>query len=75
MIDPDDLKAELAAIEAESIGWLPLGDRAYLHVGKPDEEDLVITIVGVPDVSMAGKSTNKRTTTALQATMHKGKQL
>ncbi len=24
MIDPDDLKAELAAIEAESVGWLPL---------------------------------------------------
>jgi hypothetical protein len=67
MINPDDLKAELAAIEAESIGWIPLGDRAYLHVGKPDEEDLVITIVGVPDVSMAGKSTNKRTTTACLA--------
>ena len=45
---------ELAAIEAESIGWLPLGDGAYLHVGKPDEEDLVITVVGVPDVAMAG---------------------
>jgi len=45
---------ELAAIEAESIGWIPLGDRAYLHVGKPDEEDGVITVVGVADVSMAG---------------------
>jgi len=31
-----DLQAEwqeLAAIEAEAIGWLPLGERAYLHVG------------------------------------------
>ena len=27
--------AELAAIEAESIGWLPLGDGAYLHIGDP----------------------------------------
>ena len=54
MIAPDDLQAELAAIEAESIGWIPLGDRAYLHVGKPDEEDVVITVVGVADVSMAG---------------------
>jgi len=26
LIDPDDLKAELAAIEAESIGWLSLGE-------------------------------------------------
>ena len=54
MIAPDDLQAELDAIEAESIGWIPLGDRAYLHVGKPDEEDVVITVVGVADVSMAG---------------------
>ncbi|WP_144728449.1 hypothetical protein [Extensimonas perlucida] len=45
---------ELAAIEAESIGWLPLGDDAYLHVGKPDEEEIVITVVGVPDAGMAG---------------------
>jgi len=45
---------ELAAIEAESIGWLPLGDGAYLHVGDP--EALVITVVGVPDASMAGMS-------------------
>lgn len=31
-----DLQAELnelAAIEAESIGWLPLCDGAYMHVG------------------------------------------
>jgi len=49
-----ELQAELAAIEAESIGWLPLGDGAYLHVGKPDEEEVVITVVGVPEVGMAG---------------------
>ena len=51
-IAPDDLKAELAAIEAESIGWQPLGDGAYLHVGDP--EALVITVVGVPEAGMAG---------------------
>lgn len=43
---------ELAAIEAESIGWLPLGEGAYLHVGDP--EALVINVVGVPDAGMAG---------------------
>jgi hypothetical protein len=26
----------LAAIEAEAIGWLPLGEGAYLHVGDPE---------------------------------------
>jgi len=43
---------ELAAIEAESIGWLPLGDGAYLHVGDPNA--MVITVVGVPEAGMAG---------------------
>lgn len=46
LITEAELQAELAAIEAESIGWLPLGDGAYLHVGDP--EALVITVVGVP---------------------------
>lgn len=52
-----DLQAELpelTAIAAESIGWLPLGDGAYLHIGKADEEEVVITVVGVPDAGMAG---------------------
>ena len=47
-----ELQAELAAIEAESIGWLPLGDGACLHVGDPEGE--VITVVGVADAGMAG---------------------
>lgn len=46
--------ADLAAIKADSIGWQPLGDGAYLHVGKPDEEEVVITITGIPDAGMAG---------------------
>ena len=49
-----ELQAELAAIEAESIGWLPLGEGAYLHVGNPDEEEVVITVTGVPEAGMAG---------------------
>lgn len=49
-----ELQAELAAIEAESIGWLPLGEGAYLHLGKPDEEEVVITVTGVPDAGMVG---------------------
>jgi hypothetical protein len=43
---------ELAAISAESIGWQPLSDGAYLHVGDPDAP--VIEVVGVPDAGMAG---------------------
>ena len=44
----------LAAIAAESIGWIPLGDGAYLHIGNLDEEEVVITVTGVPDAGMAG---------------------
>ena len=47
-----ELQVELAAIEAESIGWLPLGDGAYLRVGDPDA--LVINVVGVPEAGMTG---------------------
>ena len=52
LLDRPAKLAELDAIEAESIGWQPLGDGAYLHVGDP--EALVIEVVGVPDTGMAG---------------------
>lgn len=35
VLDVQAEMAELAAIEAESIGWLPLRDGAYLHIGDP----------------------------------------
>ena len=46
-----DFLAELARLEAESIGWIPLEDGAYLHVGS---EDGVVEIVGLADAGMAG---------------------
>ena len=52
LITEAELRAELDAIEAESIGWQPLGDGAYLHMGKPDA--VVIDVVGVPEAGMAG---------------------
>ena len=47
-----DEAAFLAEVQAESIGWLPLGDGAYLHLGDPNA--MVITVLGVPEVGMAG---------------------
>jgi hypothetical protein len=49
--NPQAEMAELAPIEAESIGWLPLGDGAYLHLGS---EDGVVEIVGLAGAGMAG---------------------
>ena len=52
--DHDQLQAdflrELAEIEAESMGWIPL-DGAYLHRGSDEE---VVEIVGLADAGMAG---------------------
>lgn len=52
--DHDQLQAdflhELAEIEVESMGWIPLEDGAYLHVGR---DDGVVEIVGLADVGMA----------------------
>lgn len=54
LLDEAELLIEQKAVEAESIGWLPLGEGAYLHHGAPDEEEQVIYVVGVPDAGMAG---------------------
>ena len=47
-----ELAAELAQIEAESIGWTPLEPGAYLHVGDPNAT--VIEVVGIPHADMKG---------------------
>jgi hypothetical protein len=52
----DVLAAELQAIQAESIGWLPLGQGGYLHHGDAQaaHDDMVIQVVGMPDAGMVG---------------------
>jgi hypothetical protein len=49
-IDLDFLR-ELAEIETESRGWIPLDEGAYLHLGSDEE---VVEIVGLADAGMAG---------------------
>ena len=44
--------ADLQQLAAESMGWKPLGEGAYLHQG--DGEENVIHVVGIPDTTMAG---------------------
>ena len=43
--------AELDQIQAESIGWIPLDEAAYLHIGS---DTTVIEIVGIPKPEMQG---------------------
>ena len=56
VLDMQAEQAELQAIAAESIGWLPLGEGAYVHAGSPGDEAIVINVVGLPDAAMAGSN-------------------
>ena len=49
----EDFWIELAQIQAESIGWIPLNEGAYLHVGS---DEPVIQIVGLAKEKMAGSN-------------------
>ncbi len=49
----EDFWAELAQIQAESIGWIPLEEGAYLHVGS---DESVIQVVGIAKAEMAGSN-------------------
>jgi hypothetical protein len=49
----EDFWAELAQIQAESIGWIPLDEGAYLHVGL---DEPVIQVVGIAKEEMAGSN-------------------
>ena len=45
-----DFWAELAQIQAESIGWTPLEDGVYLHVG--DDAATEVLVVGMAHADM-----------------------
>ena len=53
-IEPD-FWLELAQIQAESIGWMPLDEGVYLHVGC-DASPSVIDVVGLPKQDMQGST-------------------
>lgn len=46
-----DFWRELAEIEVESIGWMPLGEGVYLHVS--DVNATEVLVVGVPQIGAA----------------------
>ena len=49
----EDFWAKLVQIQAESIGWIPLDEGAYLHVGS---DEAVIQVVGLDKEEMAGSN-------------------
>ena len=52
-----DFWAELSQIQAESIGWIPLDEAAYLHLGSDESSDTTaIEVVGLPKPEIQGLS-------------------
>ncbi|ABM40810.1 hypothetical protein Ajs_0560 [Acidovorax sp. JS42] len=53
-----DIADDIAAIAAESLGWIPLDSGAYLHLGATAAGDapLVIDVVGSISADMAGSN-------------------
>ena len=49
----EDFWAKPAQIQAESIGWIPLEEGTYLHVGS---DTPVIQVVGIAKDEMAGSN-------------------
>jgi hypothetical protein len=49
----EDFWAELAQIQTESIGWLPLDEGAYLYIGS---DEPVIQVVGIAKPEMASSN-------------------
>jgi hypothetical protein len=49
----EDFWAELAQIQTESIGWIPLDEGAYLHIGS---DDPVIQVIGIAKAEMAASN-------------------
>lgn len=50
-----DDAAYLQALAAEALGWQPLGEQAYLHMGAQDDVRVVL-VVGVADTTMADQN-------------------
>ena len=50
-----NFEQELKELAAESIGWLPLENGAYLHISSESKEDRVV-ITGLPDAGLDGEN-------------------
>jgi hypothetical protein len=52
---PPNFDQDIKELTAESIGWLPLENGAYLHVSSEGKEDCVV-ITGLPDAGLDGEN-------------------
>lgn len=53
-LEASKVEKELKPVEAEAIGWQPLGEGAYLHVSDPNA--VTIIVVGVAQMPTEGEN-------------------
>ena len=54
-MQPVNFDIELQELDGESIGWISLEDRAYLHISSEGRQDRVV-ITGLPDAGLDGEN-------------------
>jgi hypothetical protein len=54
-MQPVNFDIELQELAGESIGWIPLEDRVYLHLSSEGRQDRVV-ITGLPDAGLDGEN-------------------
>jgi hypothetical protein len=54
-MQPVNFDIEIQELAGEAIGWIPLEDRAYLHLSSEGRQDRVV-ITGLPDAGLDGEN-------------------
>jgi hypothetical protein len=54
-MQPVNFDIELQELAGEAIGWIPLEERAYLHLSSEGQQDRVV-ITGLPDAGLDGEN-------------------
>jgi hypothetical protein len=54
-MQPINFDQDLEELAGKAIGWIPLEDRAYLHLSSEGRQDRVV-ITGLPDAGLDGEN-------------------
>ena len=49
LIPEAEITLDLQALAVESMGWIPIADKTYLHMGAEQTDEVVITVVGTAE--------------------------
>jgi hypothetical protein len=49
LITPQEMAQDLHTLAVQSMGWLPIAQKVYLHMGGEKTDEVVITVVGTAE--------------------------